>query len=299
MCRLRTFVCLASLLLLSTAASAQQDIINTFAGGGPNNVPATSANVADPVAVATDTFGNYYFIASNRAFKVSASGTLTVFAGSGVAGYSGDGGLAALAELNNPQGIAADSFGNVYIADTDNCVIRKVDNTGTISTFAGSPGNCSWGEDFVAATDAYLKYPYGVAVDGIGNVYIADTKNYRIREVTISNGEIYTVAGFGWDCTLGGSYCGDGYSADNAGISDVFSLAVDGYGHVYFADYSNGEIREFSVGGNITAVAGNGILDWPFVNGESATSAGLDYPYGIALDLDDNIFIADDYIDRF
>jgi len=150
--QLRTVVCLASLLLLSTPASAQlptpaaralqQDIINTFAGGGPNNIPATSANVPLPWGVATDTSGNFYFSSWSsldvRVYKVDKSGTLTVLAGNGLQGYSGDGGPAAQAELNGPRGVAADSFGNVYIADTGNCIIRKIDTTGTISTFAGT-----------------------------------------------------------------------------------------------------------------------------------------------------------------
>jgi hypothetical protein len=140
--QMRNVVCLASLLLLSAAASAQQDYISTFAGRGPNNMLATLANVPGPVAVATDTSGNYYFINSNnQAFKVS-SGTLTLIAGNGVAGYSGDGGPATQAELDEPSGIALDSFGNIYIADTGSCTIRKVDHTtGYISTFAGTAGN--------------------------------------------------------------------------------------------------------------------------------------------------------------
>jgi hypothetical protein len=296
MCRLRTFVCLASLLLLSTAASAQEDVINTLAGGGPNNVPATSASVPYPVAVATDHSRNYYFTTYTsqqyRVFKVNASGTLTVFAGNGSAGYSGDGGPAPQAELNSPWGIAADSFGNVYIADTYNCIIRRVDNAGTISTFAGTPGYCSYGGDGGAATSAYLNHPYGVAVDKSGNVYIADTNNYRIREVTVSNGDINTVAGNGTSCTSGGAACGDGGAATSAGISDVYSLAVDGSGNVYIADYSNNVVREFSVGGNISTVAGNGTYGYSG-DGGAATSAELSHVVGVAADSPGNIFIAD------
>jgi hypothetical protein len=293
---MRTVVRLASLLLVSVAASAQQDVINTLAGGGPNNVPATSANVGWPVAVAVDSSGNYYFATSAsaeyRVFKVNTSGTLTVFAGNGSAGYSGDGGPAAQAELYDPWGVAADSSGNVYIADEGNCIVRKVDSTGTISTFAGTPGNCAYGGDGGAATSAYLYYPYGVAVDKSGNVYIADTDNYRIREVTISDGKINTVAGTGASCTGGGAKCGDGGAATSAGISWVESLAVDGSGNVYIADQDNYEIRKFSVGGNISTVAGNGTYGYSG-DGGAATSAELSYVYGIAVDSGGNIFIAD------
>jgi hypothetical protein len=315
MCQLRTVVCLASLLLFSTAASAQvlpptfspqQDVINTFAGGGPNNVPATSASIAMPLGVAVDSSGNYYYTTNAfayyvpRVFKVNTSGTLTVFAGNGGTGdrdYSGDGGPAAEAELNQPWGVAADSFGNVYIADTNNCVIRKVDRSGTISTFAGTPpsfaygATCGYGGDGGAATSAILNCPYGVAVDKSGNVYIADTDNYRIREVTVSNGEINTVAG-GSYCVGAGAACGDGGPATSAGISQVFSLALDGSGNVYIADAYNYEIREFSVGGNITTVAGNGTCGYSG-DGGAATSAELAGPMAVAVDSPGNIFIAD------
>jgi hypothetical protein len=201
MCRLRIAICLAS-LLLSAAGSAQQDVINTFAGGGPNNLPATSSNVAWPVAVATGGSGNFYFATSwdteYRVFKVNASGILTVFAGNGLPGYSGDGGPAAQAELNYPQGVAADSSGNVYLADSNKCVIRKVDTTGTITTFAGT-GTVGYGGDGGPATSAFLNFPNGVAVDSSGNVFIADTRNYRIREVTL-DGNINSVAGTGSYC---------------------------------------------------------------------------------------------------
>jgi sugar lactone lactonase YvrE len=293
--QLRTVACFAS-LLLSAAASAQQGVINTFAGGGPNNVLATSANVPYPVAVAVDSFGNYYFATSYlpeiRVFKVNASGTLTVFAGNGYFGYSGDGGPAAQAELNNPRGMAADSFGNVYIADTYNGVIRKVDATGAITTIAGTPGVGGYGGDGGPATSAYLNGPCGVAVDSSGNVYIADSGNGRIREVTVSKGEINTVAGNGAYCTGGGAACGDGGPATSAGFGGVQSLGVDGSGNVYIADWGNNEIRKFSVGGNISTVAGNGT--WGFSgDGGPATSAELAHPYAVAVDSPGNIFIAD------
>jgi hypothetical protein len=295
MCQLKNVICLATLLLLSAGASAQQDYIKTLAGGGPNNVPATAANVPDPIAAATDNAGNYYFTTyaaqEYRVFKVSASGTLTVFAGTGFPGYSGDGGPASQAELDEPWGVAADSSGNVYIADLENCVIRKVDGTGTISTFAGTPDSCGYGGDGGPATSALLSAPVGVAVDKSGNVYIADTDNFRIREVTVSNGEIKTVAGTGTECNGGGA-CGDGGAATSAGVSYVYSLAVDGSGNVYIADSANYEIREFSVGGNINTVAGNGTYGYSG-DGGLATNAELSWPCGVAVDSSGNIFIAD------
>jgi hypothetical protein len=323
MCQLRTLACFASLLLLlSTAASAQlstpavlglqQGVINTFAGGGPNNIPGTSANVPSPWGVATDTSGNFYFSTVNvwspdsRVYKVDKSGKLTVFAGNGVYGYSGDGGPAAQAELNSPRGLAADSFGNVYIADMGNCIIRKVDAKGIISTFAGTPPSiaygptCGYGGDGGPATSALLSGSLGIAVDSTGNVYIADCWNFRIREVTVSNGDINTVAGNGTDCTSGGAACGDGGPATSAGISGVFYLAVDGSGNVYIFDIDNNVVREFSVGGNINTVAGNGSMCtgsyYPVCgDGGPATSAEISEGGGIGVDSPGNIFIADLY----
>jgi len=286
--RLRTVVYLTCVLLLSAAASAQQDVINTIAGGGPNNLPATSVSVYYPIGPATDPFGDFYFLTFwgwvFGVFRVSPSGTLTMVAGNG-SSSAGSG--------TQGHGVAADSFGNVYIADTDECAILRVDKTGAVSVFAGQ-GPCGYGGDGGPATSAYLYYPVGVAVDSSGNVFIADTANYRIREVTVSNGEINTVAGNGNDCVIGGAACGDGGSASSAGISDVGSLAVDGSGNVYIADEDNNEIRKFSVGGNISTVAGNGNQGYSG-DGEQATSATLDYPTGVAVDSPGNIFIADSY----
>ena len=281
--QLRTLVCLASLLLLPAAARAQQGVINTFAGGGPNNLPATAANVPYPHAVAFDGAGNYYFTTSNtndanRVFKVDTTGTLTVFAGTGLAGYSGDNGPATQAELDGPYGIAADSAGNVYIADCNNSVVRKVDNNGIITT--------------VAVPDLFE--PEGVAVDNSGNVYIADTWNFRIVEVT-ADGTFQVVVGNGW-CEGGGAACGDNGPALNAGIGGVSSLAVDGASppNVYIVDPTNNEVRKFSVGGYITSVVGNGSNSGSSSgDGGPATIAQLAGPEAVAVDPTGNLFISD------
>jgi sugar lactone lactonase YvrE len=287
--QLKTVICLASLLLLPAAARAQQGVINTFAGGGPNNLPAIAANVPYPLAVATDGAGNYYFTTfntndSNRVFKVDTTGTLTVFAGTGFAGDSGDNGPATQAELDGPEGIAADSAGNVYIADTNNCVVRKVDKNGIITTIAGTK----------------LANPQGVAVDSSGNLYIADSGNSHIVEVT-AEGSIQTVAGNGF-CESGGAACGDGGSALNAGIGNVFSLAVDGAAppNVYIADLSNNEVRKFSVGGNITSVVGPGSVCGGGTCGDGGPASGaqLDDPLAVAADSAGNIFISDNFGSR-
>lgn len=218
-------------------------IITTFAGSGQVGIagfsgdggPATAARLSYPSAVAVDGQGNVYIAdeGNHRVRKVSAGGTITTIAGTGVAGFSGDGGPATSASLYYPQGVAVDGQGNVYIADTSNYRVRKVSPGGTISTFAG--GGSSLG-DGGPATAAQLNAPKGVAVDGQGNVYIADTNDNRVREVS-PGGTISTFAG-------GGSSLGDGGPATAAELGQPSALAVDGQGNVYITDTDNHRVRK-------------------------------------------------------
>jgi len=312
----RFVVCAAILLFVSGAASAQQDYINNFAGGGPNNVPATSADVNYPITTATDSAGNFYIASYNqqRVFKVSPGGTLTVLAGNGFTGYSGDGGPATQAELSLylQSQIAVDSSGNVYIPDYYNCVVRVVNHTtGNISTFAGTPGSCTFAGDTGPATSASVYYPQGLAVDSTGNVYISDFGYYRIRQVNTS-GIINTVAGNGTFCAgYSNNPCGDGGPATSAALGQIYSLAVDSAGNVFTSDeyYYNEVVRLFKVGGNINTVAGTYYGAGPGTSpcgqsvsvtcgdGGPATSAGFaSYAnMGIASDAKGNLFIADFY----
>ena len=182
-------------------------------------------------------------------------GTITTAAGDGAASYSGDGGAATSAELNFPYGVAVDSSGNIYIADTDNHRIRKVTPGGTITTVAGN-GVQGYSGDGGPATSADLNYPNGVAVDGSGNLYIADTNNVRVRKVT-AGGIITTVAGNGAQ-----GFAGDNGAATSAELSSQSRVAVDSFGNVYIADIDNSRIRKVSSSGVITTVAGNGT--WGF-----------------------------------
>ncbi len=217
--------------------------ITTFAGSGQVGIagfsgdggPATAARLRYPSAVAVDGQGSVYIAdeGNHRVRKVSPGGTITTIAGSGVAGFSGDGGPATSANLNYPQGVAVDAQGNVYIADTSNYRVRKVSPGGTISTFAG--GGSSLG-DGGPATAAQLNAPKGVAVDGQGNVYIADTNDNRVREVS-PGGTISTFAG-------GGSSLGDGGPATSAELGQPSAVAVDGQGNVYIADTDNHRVRK-------------------------------------------------------
>ena len=282
--------------LLSMCACSQPlsaaDTISTVGGGGPSGLAATSANIPYPVNTAIDNSGSYYIVVQNtptqhRVFKVNSSGTLTVFAGSGALGYSGDGGQAAQAQLNFPQSVALDSSGNVYIADSGNCVIRKVTMSGVISTFAGTPQTCGFAGDGGSATQAQLNYPQGVAVDSSNNIYIADTTNQRIRKVSASNGDISTVAGNGTN-----GYSGDGGAATKAELNYPSAVAV-GPSRLFIADNDNYRIRAVTFStGNIATIAGNG-NPGSSGNGGTATSAEINFVYGIALDSGGHLFIAD------
>jgi uncharacterized protein (TIGR03437 family) len=261
-------------------------VIATFAGGGQSlgdNGPARSAQLIQPKGVATDSSANVYIADTDegRIRKVS-NGTITTVAGSGSAGFAGDGGAATNANIFFPQGIAVDSAGTLYIADTNNNRIRKV-SSGTITTIGGT-GTAGFGGDSGQATSAAVNLPVGVAVDASGNVYIADTNNNRIRR--IATGVMTTVAGSG---TTG--FSGDGGPAANAQLNQPFGVAVDSSGNVYIADTGNNRIRLVS-GGIITTIAGTGAAGFSG-DGGSASNAQLNQPKGVAVDSSGNVFIAD------
>ena len=267
-----------------------------FSGDGG---AATSATLQSPNGVALDNSGNLYIADSgnNRIRKVDAStGNISTVAGSGATGFgsggfSGDGGAATSATLNVPDDVAVDGSGNLYIADTRNDRIRKVDaSTGNISTVAGS-GTRGFGGDGGAATSATLNWPRGVAVDGSGNLYIADTRNGRIRKVDASTGNISTVAGTA-------TISGDGGAATAARLFGPRGVALDGSGNLYIADTGNNRIRKVdATTGNISTIAGSGATGFSG-DGGAATAARLFGPRGVALDGSGNLYIADTFNNR-
>ncbi|MBX3163212.1 MAG: T9SS type A sorting domain-containing protein [Bacteroidetes bacterium] len=264
-------------------------IINTIAGTGTQGFSgdggqATAAQLNYPSGVATDAAGNVYIINEHRIRKVSSNGIITTIAGNGTGGFSGDGGAATAAQLYNPSGVATDAAGNVYIADVDNHRIRKVSSNGIITTIAGN-GGIGFSGDGGAATAAQLNYPQSVAVDGSGNVYIADGYNIRIRKVS-SNGIITTIAGNG---TQG--FSGDGGAATAAQFWFSMGVATDAVGNVYITD-SNSRIRKVNSNGIITTIAGNGTGIFSG-DGGAATAAGLIQPNGVAVDAAGNVYISD------
>jgi len=290
---MRNLATVCALLTISLApAWAQQDVISTVIGGGPNGIPALQSNLSGPWAIAFDASGNYYFPASNRVFKVNVSGTLTVVAGTGVAGYAGDGvpGGAANAELNLPVGIAVDSSGNIYVAEYNNCIIRKIDTTNTVSTIAGVAGQCGYDGDGAPATSFKLNLPHGLALDRSGDLYIADVINNRVRKLVLSTDTISTYAGTGSQ-----GFAGDGGPAGSAKLNDPTGVAVDTGGDLFIADQGNFRIRAVAFsGGIIETIAGNGTNGFAG-DGGLATNAKISFVYsGIAVnDAGTTVTIAD------
>ncbi|MGA3235026.1 MAG: hypothetical protein ABSG03_01885 [Bryobacteraceae bacterium] len=264
--------------------------INTVVGNGNlgfsgDGGPATGAMLHLNTGLAIDPSGNLYIADSlnNRLRKVTGT-TISTIAGSGVFSYSGDGGPATGAQLNAPEALAVDASGNVYIADTDNNVVRQISAAGIIGTIAGN-GSAGFGGDGGAATAAQLSAPQGLAVDASGNVYVSDTANARVRK--ISGGTITTVAGSG---TKG--YAGDGAAATSAQLNTPVGLALDKSGNLYITDVSASVVRKVSPGGIITTVAGNGSQGYSGDTGP-ATAAMLNGPQGVAVDASGNLYISD------
>ena len=269
---------------IAAPVAAQEPIIETIAGGGGDAVAEIGRELHGVAVdrlghgVAVDSSGNVYIAdtVNHRNRKVDSSGTVSTFAGTGTAGFGGDGGSATSSMLRSPSGVAVDGSGNVYIADTRSSRIRKVDSSGTITTFAGTGAYDDSG-DGGSATSSMLRWPRGMAVDGSGNVYIADTRSSRIRKVD-SSGTITAFAGTG-----AYGFGGDGGSATSSRLASPEGVAVDGSGNVYIADTFNHRVRKVDSSGTITTFAGTGTPGFGG-DGGSATSSMLLFPTGVAVD---------------
>jgi trimeric autotransporter adhesin len=274
---------------------ASTGIINTVAGNGTcrysgDGGAATSAELNYPQGIALDTSGNLFIVDyyNDVIREVNTKGIISTYAGVyNKPGYAGDGGAATSAELDYPEAVATDTNGNLYIADSGNNVIRRVNTDGDITTVVGIyPGNSGYSGDGGAATSALMNYPAGIAVDSSGNLYISDTQNAVIREVTASTGDISTIVGnhaFGFG--------GDGGAATSATLSNPFGLAVDSTtGNLWIADYWNNRIRLYTPSNKtINTVVGDGSV----YDGSVATSASLYFPRSPALDANGNLYITD------
>jgi uncharacterized protein (TIGR03437 family) len=253
--------------IFSTAAG---NGIESFAGDGG---AATIALLNAPAGVASDAAGNIYIADSlnNRIRKLSPNGLIVAVAGNGAAGFSGDGGPATSGQFNGPQGVAVDSSGTLYIADTRNNRIRLVTSQGILYTIGGN-GNPAFFGDGGPATTAAIHAPSALAVDRAGDLFVADTLDQRVREI-LPNNVIQTIAGAG---TAG--YSGDGGPAVNAQLNAPAGIAVDSSGNVFVADTGNNRIRVISPSGTIATLA---------------PAAKFAAPAGIAVDSSGNVFIAD------
>jgi NHL repeat len=219
-------------------------IISTVAGNGSTGYggdgsPATAANVGSPSGLAVDLSGNLYISSDGTHIrKVNSAGIISTFAGNGSASYGGDGSAATIASLHNPVSVAVDVAGNVYIADQLNNRIRKVNTAGIINTIAGNGTAGYAGDGLSAITSAEVNNPWGIAVDGLGNVYIGDHSNNRVRMIN-TTGIINTVAGNG---TAG--YSGDACAATASELNTHWGICVDGMGQLYIADGGNNRVRK-------------------------------------------------------
>ena len=270
--------------------------IVTFAGNGTagykgNNGPATAAELNNPSGMSFDSAGDLIFTdyANNVVREVvQATGDIITVAGNGTAGYTGNGGLATTAELHGPDGVAVDSAGDLFIADSGNNVIREVVKaTGDIITVAGN-GTAGYKGDNGLATAAELNSARTVAIDSAGDLFIADRGNSVIREVVKATGDIITVAGTG---TAG--YTGDNGPATAAKLNLPYFVALDPAGDLFIADMGNNRIREvIKSSGDIITFAGNGTAA-ASGDGGPATAAGVGDPHGLVFDPVGDLFIVE------
>jgi sugar lactone lactonase YvrE len=237
-----------------------------------------------PIGVAVDAAGNVYIAEArnSRVRKVDPSGRITTFAGNGTDGFSGDGGPATAAMLDNPYGVAVDPAGNVYIADTQNNRIRKVDTAGIITTIAGT-GTLGCSGDEGAAIYARISVSNGIAADSAGAVYFTDSQNSCIRKIT-PNGRIATV-----------KYNAGASSTTALSISMPNGLALDTAGNIYYTDLIG--IKKLDTAGTLTVVAGEETIGYSG-DGEPALKAQFKNPFGIVVDPAGGIYVTDKFNQR-
>ena len=255
-------------------------VVTTLAGNGTSgfrNGIGTNASFYYPSGVAVDGSGNVFVadIYNHAIRKITTNGTVTTFAGKGTYGFRNGTGTNAL--FDYPIGVAVDGSGNVFVADSDNCSIRKIATNGVVTTFAGT------GSDGFAdgtGTNASFSFPQGIAVDGSGNVFVADAGNNAVRKIS-PDGVVMTLAG-------NGSYGFQNSTGTNASFREPNAVAVDASGNVFVAD-GNNAIRKITSVGAVTTVAGS---TWGFMDG-AGTGASFKYPRGLAPNASGTICVAD------
>jgi sugar lactone lactonase YvrE len=268
-------------------------IITTIAGTGAdsfsgNGGPAVAATFSTPRGIARDEKGNIYIADQNnhQIRKIDTGGIITVFAGTGTSGFSGDGGPATNAKIFYPQWLAFDHNGNLFMTDFYH-VIRKIDTTGIITTIAGDPGYPGYSGDGGPASVAKFHYPTGICFDRAGNMFIADNWNNVVRKINTA-GIVTTVAGSG---TSG--FGGDSGLATSAYLHRPLSVTLDTSGNLFVSDQSNSVIRMVSTSGIITSVVGRGGASGYSGDLGRPDTARLSFPRGIAFDRVGRLYIAD------
>lgn len=280
-----------------SAEATSYGVISTVAGAGAQGAgdsgqlgdggPATAARLANPSGLAFASDGSLYIAdpALNRIRRVGPDGIISTFAGSGAAGFTGDGGPAQAATFRSPTSVALGPDGSLYIADQANHRIRRVSPDGVISTVAGTTAAGSGGDGGLA-TAAGLRNPAGVAIGPDGSLYIADQGNHRIRRVGL-DGRILTVAGNGV-----GTFGGDDGPARSASLNAPRGVTLDAEGNLYIADFENRRVRRVGADGRITTIAGNGTSNAFGGDGGPAPAASVS-PYDVAIGADGSLYIAD------
>jgi len=261
-------------------------VVSTFAGSGVSSLIIDGAGVVakfnSPTGVVVDASGNLYVADSNHNVirKITTTGMVSTFAGSGAQGSTDGTGLIS---LNAPSGVAIDALGNMYVTNTDNYKIRKITSAGAVSSFVGSG---AFGSADGIGTTASFKSPTGIAVDASGTVYIADTYNHKIRKITAA-GLVSTFAGSGAQ----GSDDGAGAVAS---FNTPSGVAVDASGNVYVADRGNNKIRKITAAGLVSTLAGSNDNTTGNTDG-TGTAASFNWPFGVAVDILGNVYVADCY----
>src|SRR5947207_14497202 len=262
-------------------------VVTTLAGTpgvhGSADGTGSAAQFWQPWGIAVDSAGIVYVAdqANSTIRKITPAGVVTTIAGAAGMFGSADGSGSA-ARFNAPDGIAVDSSGNLYVADTLNSTIRKITSAGVVTTLAGTPGVIGSADGSGSAAQFF--YAFAVAVDGVGNVYVGDTNNFTVRKITPA-GVVTTLAG------LAGKHdYADGTGSD-AGFGNLFGIAADSAGNVYVADNTYSTIRKITPGGVVTTLAGT-----PGISGSAdgtGSAARFNSPRGIAIDSTKNLYVTD------
>ena len=291
--KLKIFLGLLGILPALCLGQAQSYHVAAFAGTGTASYSgdggqAASATLNFPLGLAYSNGTLYIADQINQVVRCvsTLNGTISTIAGSNIAGFSGDGADAKKARLQNPTAVVVSINGAIYVADSGNHVVRVVNSNTLITTSAGRFENSVYSGDGGTAVNAGIAFPYGLAIDANGNLYIADSANNRIRKVAI-DGTISTVAGVGL-----GDFGGDGGPAKQALLNHPDGLALDAAGNLYIADTLNHRIRKMAKDGTITTVAGNGVAGYSG-DGGRATFASFNEPEAIAVDASGNLYITD------